>query len=102
MPKRSIDALRAAIRNLHGCDSLHVESVELIETWSAQVVCGGVVEVFDLIDHPTAERAYAWARASIDDLDKGRYVAMLHAGPVVSPQTAVAAAIVQEYRERGR
>ena len=98
MPEPSIAALRDAIRNLHGFDSLHVESVEVTETWAGAVVWGGVVEVFDLIDHPTAERVYAWARA-VDDSDKRRYVAVLHAGPVVSPKTSVAAAIMQEYRE---
>jgi hypothetical protein len=99
MPEPSIDALREAIRNLHGCDSRHVESVPVTETREGETAWDGVVEVFDLIDHSTAERAYAWAHA-VDESDKRRFVAVLHEGPIDSPQEAVRAAIVQEYRER--
>ena len=57
----------------------------------------GRVEVFDLIDHPTAERAYAWAHET--DEGRSRFVAVLHEGPVDSPEAAVRAAIVAEHRE---
>ncbi len=99
MPEPSIDALRDAIRNLHGCDSLHVESVPVTETWDDEILWDGVVAVFDLIDHPTAVRAYVWAHA-LDDSEKRGFVAILHTGMVNSPETAVRAAIVQELMER--
>ena len=74
----------------------HVESVRVTETWQGETVWDGTVEVFDLLDHPTAERAYAWAH----ETDEGgtRYVAVLHETPIDSPQAAVRAAIVSEHR----
>ncbi len=100
MPEPSIDALRDAIRNLHGCDALYIESVLVTETWDDEVVWDGVVEVFALEDHPNATLAYVWAHA-VDDSEERRFVVVLHTGMVNSPETAVRAAIVQELRERG-
>lgn len=61
----------------------------------------GEVEVFDLHDHPDAPRVYAWAHET-EDADGLRHITVLHVPPVVSPETAVRAAIIQEYRERER
>ena len=58
-----------------------------------------MVEVFDLICHETALREYAWSHV-LDDSEKRRFVAVLHEGPVNSPETAVRAAVVAEVRER--
>ena len=88
-----------AIRNLHGCDSRHVTSVPITETFQGETVWDGTVEVFDLIDHPTTTRAYAWAHAVDDGSDRRRFVAVLREGRVDSPRAAVQAAIVQESRE---
>ena len=92
-----MEALRKAIRDLHRSDSTWVESVVVREFFKGQIVWGGTVEVFDLIDHPTAKRAYAWSHA-VDDSEKRRYVAVLHEGPVDSPEAAVRAAIVKDSR----
>ena len=86
-----------AIRDLHGCDSTHAYSVPVKETFKGQTVWEGVVEVFALQGHPTATRCYAWSHA-VDDSEKRRYVAVLHQGPVNSPEAAVSAAIVQQQR----
>ena len=97
-----MEALRQAIRDLHGCDSTHVESVPVTETFQGQTVWDGTVDVFDLEGHPTATRCYAWSHA-LDDSEKRRYVAVLHEGPVDSPQAAVRAAIVEEqHQAKGR
>lgn len=77
-----------------------VESVPITETFAGQVVWDGIVEVFDLIDHPTATRCYAWSH-EVDGSDQRRFVAVLHQGPVDSPKAAVQAAIVQAQREEG-
>lgn len=90
------DALQRAIRDLHGCDSRWVEAVPVKETFEGKTVWQGHVQVFDLIGHPTAQRAYAWS--SETDAGKTRYVAVLHQGPVDSPVKAVRAAIVSDYR----
>jgi hypothetical protein len=91
--------LKQAIRNLHGCDAAWVEAVPVKETFQGQTVWEGAVQVFDLIDHPTAARCYAWSHAT--EGEKRRFVAVLHWGPVYSPEKAVRAAIVQERRTAG-
>lgn len=92
-----ISELRAAIRQLHGCQAYHAETVSVTESFQGEVVWQGEVEVFNLRGHPKAERAYAWAH----DTDNGkRYVAVLKLPPVDSPQSAVKAAIVDEARKQ--
>lgn len=95
MSEVNLDALRDAIRDLHGCDSTWVEAVSLNETSKGRTVWEGVVQVFDLHDHPEATRCYAWSHA-VDSSGRRRFVAVLHEDPVNSPATAVRAAIVRE------
>ena len=91
-----LEELRDVIRRLHNADAAHVESVPVKEVFQGQTVWDGVVEVFDLYGHPQTHRAYAWSH---DTDGKGkRHVTVLHIPPAISPETAVRAAIVQEYR----
>ncbi len=101
MPDPSLDDLRQAIHRLPGYDSRHAEAVRVTETWQGETLWDGTVEVFDLVGHPTAKRAYAWAHA-LDVSDKRRFVAVLHHGKVDSPQAAVSVAIMTEVRERAQ
>ena len=101
MTEVSVEALKEAIKNLHGCDSVWVEAVPVHETFEGETVWEGSVQVFDLKGHPTAKRCYAWSHA-VDDSEKRRFVAVLHQGPIDSPQAAVRVAIVQETRKQGR
>jgi hypothetical protein len=72
--------------------------VPVKETHEGQTVWEGEVEVFDLQDHPRAPRVYAWAHET-DDADKPkRHVTVLHIPPVISPELAVRASIIQDYR----
>lgn len=64
------------------------------ETFQGQTIWEATVEVFDLAGHPTAKRCYAWSHATTGK--KRRFVAVLHQGPVDSPEKAVRAAIVRE------
>ena len=93
-----IHDLREAIQRLHGAVAKHVESVPVKETHQGQTVWDGVVEVFDLIGHPKTHRVYAWAHETGNPKEPKRHVTVLHIPPVVSPETAVRAAIIQEYR----
>jgi hypothetical protein len=86
-----ISELQRAIRNLHGCESKHVESVSVTETFQGRVLWKGKVEVFELSGHPQAKRAYAWAY--VDENKQSQYVTVLHVPPVDSPQRAVKAMI---------
>ena len=94
-----ITALKEAIRNLHGCDSTWLQAVRVKETFQGEFVWEGLVQVFQLIDHPEATRCYAWSHA-VDDSEKRRFVTVLHKEAVNSPGQAVRAAIVQESREK--
>ena len=96
-----IKELQRIIRRLHGVDSRHVESVRVQEKFRGAIVWDGVVEVFDLKGHPKAPRLYAWVHDTDDPKKPRRHVTVLHVPPVVSPETAVKAAIVQEYRNHG-
>lgn len=95
-----IEELRNVIRRVHGAEATHVESVPIAETFKGDTVWEGIVEVFDLKNHPTAFRAYAWAHDTDDPNMPRRHVTVLHAHPIQSPRDAVKAAILQEYKSR--
>jgi hypothetical protein len=85
------------LRRLHGVDSTHVESVPIKETFQRKTVWEEIVEVFELKNHPKAQRLYAWAYET-ENPKRPKHVTVLHMGPVTSPLLAVRAAIVQEFR----
>lgn len=93
-----IEELREVIRRLHGADSAHVASVPVKESFQGRTVWEGVVEVFDLIGHPTAHRLYAWSHETDNTASPRRHVTVLHAENITSPILAVRAAIIQEFR----
>jgi hypothetical protein len=97
-----IHELQGVIRHLHGATARHLESVPVVETFQDQIVWDGIVEVFSLKGHPKTDRVYAWIHAMDDPAHPKRHVTVLHIPPVVSAQTAVQAAIVQEFREHGK
>lgn len=92
-----IEDLRDVIRRIHGAEATHVDSVPVKEEFNGQTVWDGIVEVFDLEGHATANRAYAWSHET-DTPVRRRHVAVLHVHPVKSAQDAVRAFIVQESR----
>jgi hypothetical protein len=84
--------LRKAIESQHGGTATLAQSVPVRE-WE------GIVHVFNLEGHPIATRAYAWS-SPIEGSDKLQFFAVLHMGPVKSPQDAVRVAIVAEHRRQ--
>jgi hypothetical protein len=95
-----IERLKQVIFHLHKADSRHLESVPVEEVFQGQTVWRGVVEVFALVAHPKANRAYAWShRAGRDESDE-RFVAVLELPPVTSPQTAVKVALASEIKSK--
>jgi hypothetical protein len=94
-----IQELRDAIHHLHGARAKHLESVPVTESLQGKTVWDGVVEVFRLKGHLKADGVYAWIHHTDDPAHPKRHVTVLHIPPFVSPQTAVQAAIVQEFRE---
>ncbi len=97
-----IEQLREVIQKLHGFTPTHRESVPVTEAFQGQTVWDGVVEVFDLKGHPKTHRVYAWMHDTGDPAEPKRHVTVLHIPPVISPQTAVKAAIVQEFKDRAK
>jgi hypothetical protein len=96
MPHKRITTLKDAIRATHGCQSLHVKSVPVVEQFEGKVAWQGTVEVFDLIGHPKAKRAYAW---TYRDGDQNKTISVLGIPPVDSPQSAVKVAIAAKGRK---
>lgn len=94
-----IEELGEVIRRLHGVESTHRESVPVKEVFQGKTIWEGVVEVFDIHGHPKANTAYAWAHQTDDAANPVRHVTVLQVPPVVSPITAVRAAIMQELQE---
>jgi hypothetical protein len=92
MDAAGVDALREAIRGVHGCDSAWVEGVRVQEPfWT------GEVQVFQLFGHPNAQRCYAWSQVAGRER---RIHAVLHGATVDSAAQAVRATIVARERTR--
>jgi hypothetical protein len=80
-------ALQDAIRQLHGCESRWIESVPVREEREGKTVWDGVVQVFVLVGHPKAKRAYAWSHAT--EGTPRRFHVVLGIPPVDGPVMAV-------------
>jgi hypothetical protein len=93
-----IDEFQNIILKLHGVKSEHVESVSVNEIFQGKTVWYGIVEVFELKNHPEASKIYAWAHDTDDPRRPIRHITVLHIEPVTSPALAVRAFIVQEFR----
>ncbi|MGA2678323.1 MAG: hypothetical protein ABSF37_03360 [Sedimentisphaerales bacterium] len=93
-----IEALQDAIFKAHGCKAQHLRSIPVNEQFKGKPVWQGIVEVFELTNHPKAKICYAWGHHAGDKDDKSRYVTVLEIPPVDSPLAAVRASIVSDYR----
>jgi hypothetical protein len=92
MDRASIDALREAIKRVHGCDSRWIEGVAVKEPYWT-----GEVQVLALIGHPTADRCYAWSQPAGGER---RVHAVLHGATVNNAAQAVRATIAARERTR--
>lgn len=91
-----IQELKDIIRKLHDAEAIYIRSVPVKETRQGKTIWREIVEVFDLRGHPKAGRVYAWTNET-DSPDRPRcVVTVLHIDPVLSPEAAVRAALVQE------
>jgi hypothetical protein len=71
--------------------------VAVIEKFGEKTVWAGMVSVFILTGHSQAKKCYAWS-SPIEGSTKRRYYAILHIPPIDSPEKAVRASIVQDYK----
>ena len=89
-----IARLQKAIRNLHGCECVHVSTTPIREFFRGKLVWDGEVETFTLKNHPKASTCYAWAYQNDDE--EQNYTTVLNLPPVNSPQSAVKAALIEQ------
>ena len=97
MNEAPIEALKEAVEQLHECNARHRGTEHITETFEGETVWDGDVHIFALEGHPKASTAYAWS--SPTEEGRRRFFAILKIPPVVSPQDAVRASIVQGLRE---
>ena len=96
MDDAGLPALLDAIRHLEGCEAAWVESVPVHEKSGTETVWAGEVQVFNLVGHPKAMRAYAWSHAT--EGTRRRFHVVLHLPPVDGPVMAVKTAVYAEFQ----
>lgn len=87
------------IERLHGCSATHVCDHKIREEHNGQVVWEGMVSQFRLKGHPQASVCYAWS-SPVEGSERRKFYAVLHIPPVDSPEAAVRASIVNDYKGR--
>ena len=87
------EALRKAILASHGSDAVHVTTVHVKDMEQDRVAREGVVEVFDLVAHPTAKRSYAWGYPFGTSSEPLNVFTVLQASPDHSPEAAFRSAM---------
>lgn len=93
-----IESLERAIEKAHGVKCAYLETIPVKEIFNGKVVWEGEVEVFSLKDHPKSKKCYAWSHLIGDKDQNKRFVTVLEIPPVNSPETAVRASIISEYK----
>lgn len=90
--------LKRAIETLHACQASYIEDIAVIEKFGQDTVWEGFVSVFDIKGHGKADKCYAWS-SPIEGSKKRRFYAVLNTPPVDSPQKAVRASIVRDFKK---
>jgi hypothetical protein len=76
--------------------SITQKQVRVVEQFKGQIAWQGTVEVFDLVGHPKAKRAYA---RTYRDGNQNKTITVLHIPPVDSPETAIKVAVAAKVRQ---
>ena len=95
--KEDLKDLQKSVEWLHNCSASFKESVPVKEEFEGRTAWEGIVHVFDLTGHPQVDRCYSWS-AQIEGSEKRKFYAVLHIPPVDSPEKAVRASIIQDFR----
>jgi hypothetical protein len=94
--KEYIERLQMVIQHLHGADSEWLESIPVLETFQGKTVWDGIVERFEVLNHPKAKHCYAW---SDFDSKQEHITAVLELPPVKTALDAVKVYIVQQVKK---
>jgi hypothetical protein len=82
-----LDNIRAAVREAVSCPCTHVGTFFIREEGGGQILWDGPVELFELVKHAEAKRAFAWRYVSAKS--KPAYAVVLEKPPIDSPRAAV-------------
>ena len=96
-PKPNPNDIKKAVERLHDCKASFSHEVAVIEKFGDKTVWSGVVSVFKIKSNDQSNICYAWT-SEVEGSTKYRYYAVLHVPPVDSPQKAVRASIVQDFK----
>ena len=99
MINTDIEDTRQVIERLHNCKASYIEDVAVVEKFGDKNVLNGIVHVFNIEGNDKANKCYAWS-SPIEGSTKRRYYTVLHIPPVDSPEKAVQASIVQDYKTK--
>jgi hypothetical protein len=92
-----LEHLQTVIKKAHGVRSIHLETVAVVEHRKGKIIWEGVVEAFHLVDHPKSKKCYAWTSY---ENGQEHTTTVIEVHPVISPQTAVKAAVANELRSK--
>jgi hypothetical protein len=98
VPAESVEILQDVIRNVHGCESRHIETVHVCQELEGHPVWTGDVEIFELSAPLAGRKCFAWGYLEERPRKQRRYVTVLEAPAVVSAQDAVRASLVSDAR----
>lgn len=93
----SINRLKDIVERIHHCTASFIEEIAVIEKYGPNTVWKGIVHVFKIKGQPQADKCYAWY-SDIPETGKRKYYAVLHIPPIDSPEKAVRASIVHDYK----
>ena len=97
MQLNNIPVLQEAIRAAEHCESRHLKTVRVRETFAAELAWEGMVETFELLNHPTATECYAWAYRENSET---KTMLILRSERNDGPEAAVEAAIAERRKHR--
>jgi len=96
------DELRTHIERLLSCKVVEYLGQTIVdESFKGTPVWRGVVHHFHIEGNQDSNYCYAWS-SPIEGSDKRKFYAVLHISPVDSPQAAVRASIVSDYKDTNR
>ena len=97
MRQKERSELVRAVEGLHKCRATFLSDERVTELFEGKTAWDGSVSVFS-IDHPEADTCYAWS-SPIEGSKRRKFYAVLKIPPVDSPEAAVRASIVSDYRK---
>jgi len=94
-----LETLKNTVENLTKSTAVYLDKTAVIEKFGLKTAWQGIVYIFKIRGNPEAEICYAWSSPK-EGSSKRRYYAVLKIPPIDSPEKAVRAAIVRDYKKK--